>query len=29
MDIKKIVLKKSELSPQGPIYTTIKEFDLK
>lgn len=29
MNIEKIVLKKSELSPQGPIYTTIKEFDLK
>ena len=28
MDIKKIVLKKSELTPQGPVYTTIKEFDL-
>jgi 2'-5' RNA ligase len=29
MDINKIVLKKSELTPVGPIYTTIKEFDLK
>ena len=29
MDISKIVLKKSELTPVGPIYTTIKEFDLK
>lgn len=29
MDINKIVLKKSELTPNGPIYTTIKEFDLK
>ncbi|MEN4017653.1 MAG: RNA 2',3'-cyclic phosphodiesterase [Methanobacterium sp.] len=29
MDISKIVLKKSELTPAGPIYTTIKEFDLK
>ena len=29
MDINKIVLKKSELTPSGPIYTTIKEFDLK
>ncbi len=29
MDINKIVLKKSELTPAGPIYTTIKEFDLK
>ncbi|MDI6724340.1 MAG: RNA 2',3'-cyclic phosphodiesterase [Methanobacterium sp.] len=29
MDINKIVLKKSELTPKGPIYTTIKEFDLK
>ncbi len=28
MDISKIVLKKSELTPVGPIYTTIKEFDL-
>lgn len=29
MEINKIVLKKSELTPQGPVYTTIKEFDLK
>ncbi|MGF7118447.1 RNA 2',3'-cyclic phosphodiesterase [Methanobacterium oryzae] len=29
MDINKIVLKKSELTPSGPIYTTLKEFDLK
>ncbi len=29
MDINKIVLKKSELTPAGPIYTTLKEFDLK
>ncbi|WP_414468946.1 RNA 2',3'-cyclic phosphodiesterase [Methanobacterium sp. ACI-7] len=29
MDIEKIVLKKSELTPSGPIYTTIREFDLK
>lgn len=29
MDIDKIVLKKSELTPSGPIYTTIKDFDLK
>ena len=28
MEIKKIFLKKSELTPAGPIYTTIKEFDL-
>lgn len=28
MDISKIVLKKSELTPAGPIYTTIKEFNL-
>jgi len=29
MDINKIVLKKSELTPKGPIYTTLKEFKLK
>lgn len=29
MEISKIVLKKSELTPQGPVYTTIKEFNLK
>ncbi len=29
MGINKIVLKKSELTPAGPIYTTLKEFDLK
>ncbi len=29
MNIKKIVLKKSELTPAGPIYTTLKRFDLK
>lgn len=29
MDISKIVLKKSELTPAGPIYTTITEFALK
>jgi len=29
MDISKIVLKKSELTPKGPIYTTLKEFKLK
>ncbi|MGZ7043650.1 MAG: RNA 2',3'-cyclic phosphodiesterase [Methanobacterium sp.] len=29
MDIESIVLKKSELTPVGPIYTTIKEFNLK
>lgn len=29
MDIDKIVLKKSELTPAGPIYTIIKEFNLK
>jgi len=29
MEISKIVLKKSKLTPQGPVYTTIKEFDLK
>jgi len=29
MDIDKIVLKKSELTRSGPIYTTLKEFDLK
>ena len=28
MEISKIFLKKSELTPVGPIYTTIKEFDL-
>lgn len=28
MDISKITLKKSELTPAGPIYTTIKEFNL-
>lgn len=28
MDISKITLKKSELTPVGPIYTTIKEFNL-
>ena len=29
MDIRKIVLKKSQLTRKGPIYTTLKEFDLK
>lgn len=29
MDINRIVLKKSKLTPAGPIYTTIREFDLK
>lgn len=29
MDIDKIVLKKSQLTPKGPIYTTLKEFKLK
>ncbi len=28
MEISKIILKKSELTPVGPIYTTIKEFNL-
>lgn len=29
MDVNKIVLKKSELTPAGPIYTNLNEFDLK
>ncbi|MBI5680919.1 MAG: RNA 2',3'-cyclic phosphodiesterase [Methanobacterium sp.] len=29
MVINKLVLKKSDLTPLGPIYTTLKEFDLK
>ncbi|MGZ7210345.1 MAG: 2'-5' RNA ligase family protein, partial [Methanobacterium sp.] len=29
MDINRIVIKKSELTPVGPIYTTLKEFVLK
>lgn len=29
MKVNKISLKKSELTPEGPIYTTIKEFELK
>jgi RNA 2',3'-cyclic 3'-phosphodiesterase len=29
MQVAKISLKKSELTPQGPIYTTLKEFELK
>jgi len=29
MRIEKLLLKESELTPEGPIYTTIKEFNLK
>ena len=29
MNVNRILLKKSELTPEGPIYTTIKEFELK
>ncbi|MBM4241208.1 MAG: RNA 2',3'-cyclic phosphodiesterase [Euryarchaeota archaeon] len=29
MQVDKIVLKKSELTPEGPIYTDLKEFELK
>jgi len=29
MKVNKITLKKSELTPKGPIYTTVEEFELK
>jgi len=29
MNVNKLILKKSELTPSGPIYTTLKEFNLK
>lgn len=29
MNVGRIILKKSELTPSGPIYSTIKEFNLK
>lgn len=28
MKVNRITLKKSELTPQGPVYTTVKEFEL-
>ena len=28
MTVKKIVLKQSELTPVGPVYTDVKEFEL-
>lgn len=29
MEVNKLTLKKSELTPQGPVYTTVEEFQLK
>lgn len=29
MNVDKLILKKSELTPEGPIYTTVEEFKLK